>query len=188
MGATLRLYDIPVTKDPAAAACTATNFAYYWDEGTIKPLSDLISGTPEVTIANNKLTIKLDAPKPAALVNLVSGFYAGTIDGTNITATPADAKSFDLWIFYESAGDYYLNAHKTWLTEQVMLIYVDKTVTINGSNVVGSSTDTFTNVTLQAGWNYLFMTRTGSSPNYTYTFTAGRTLPAGYNVPAVTDV
>jgi hypothetical protein len=115
MGATLRLYDIPVTKDPSAAACTATIAYYYGHEDGLtfhSPITDLISGTPEVTIANNKLTIKLDAPKPYVLENLIYVYQRGIIDGTNITATPADAKCFDLSAFCDSTGDYYLEAHK----------------------------------------------------------------------------
>ena len=177
MGAKLRLYDKPVTKDASAADCTATDFGYTvtsWDPRETEPLSNMISGTPKVTISNDKLTIELDALKNTALVPLalLSESYPGT------TLTPADAKYFVLVDFYESTGIYSLRCDNFSAGNFANFFYVDKNVTLNGTDN-SSGLNYVVDVTLQAGWNYFFQTY--DSNTNTVTVTATRTLPDGYN-------
>ena len=178
IGATLRLYDLPVTYQDQT---TATNFGYIWDGSNIEPIGNLVSGTPKVTIANSKLTIELDAPKSTALQS-IDDFHDSLPAG--ITKTPTDAKFFQIGSFYESsAGNYSMDCRKA-PSDKAYLIYVDKNVTINGTVNQGSFDYVFTSVTLQAGWNLLIETRTDGVPvgsNYILTFTATRTTPAGFN-------
>jgi predicted small secreted protein len=162
MGATLRLYNKPVTVDPSASACTATNFGYYYDHGEKQPLGNAISGTPTATIAggmSKTLTVSLDAPKPAALVLIAENFLS-----PGFTVTPSDAKYWSVRDFWESTQFYYLELTSGG-SGYAELFYVDKDVTIT---VHGFAPQT---VTLQAGWNYWL----SDGP------TATRTLPNGYN-------
>jgi hypothetical protein len=177
MGAKLRLYDKPVTKDASATDCTATDFGYTvtsWDPRETEPLSNMISGTPKVTISNDKLTIELDALKNTALVPLalLSESYPGT------TLTPADAKYYGLVDFYESTGIYSLRCLNLSASNFAYFFYVDKNATLNGT-INGDGINYVFDVTLQAGWNYYFMTY--DSNTNTVTVTATRTLPDGYN-------
>jgi hypothetical protein len=177
MGATLRLYDKPVTVDSRAMDCTATDFGYNLTSFTpreTEPLSNIISGTPKLTIANSKLTIELDAPKNTALVPLAEVYepYPGT------TLTPADAKYFFLLDFYESTGIYYLRCDNASDGNMAQFFYVDKNVTVNGTDNSSGQNYVF-DVTLQAGWNYFFQTH--DSNTNTITFSATRTLPDGFN-------
>ena len=173
---TFRLYDVPVTYQDQTSA---TNFGFYYDSG-IKPLSDVISGTPKVTIANSKLTIEFDAPKNAALEALTD-FFPGI--GEGITATPnASASVFEIGNFYESTGSYGL---AIFGPSRAFLVYTDQNVTLNGTYNDGSITFSCSNLTLQQGWNYVIDSY--DSDTFTATYSATRTLPNGYNWTVYND-
>ena len=183
MGATLRLFDKPVTVYPwKNDECTATNFVY-WDNN--EPLSDYISGTPEVSIIDGKLTIKLDAPKPEAMLTL-SDFFEDAFMGIDIfnsglTAAPSvdEVLCLGIYNFFESEGNCYLEFKNDDTVGRIYLIYVDKTITIDGTTV-GSEPfeDTFDNVILYQGWNYLIGI---VDDDQNYNFTSTRSEPSGYN-------
>ena len=97
----------------------------------------------------------------------------------------ADAKYWSCNAFWESTESYCLGLQSGSNTPAV-LVYVDKNVTINGTNTLtlGGSTDRWTanNVTLLQGWNYLIWVSADNSDNgRNHTYTAARTLPAGYD-------
>ena len=180
VGATLRLYDKPVTVDDSADECTATDFAFIIGG----PLSEFISGTPEANLVNGKLTIKLDTPNPERMGTL-SDFFEYSLEGIDIfnsglTANPSldEVLCFGLYRFFESEGKYYLKFEKEETYDLIFLIYVDKNVTINGTTV-GSEPfeDTFDNVILYQGWNYLIGI---VDDDGNYTFTSKRSEPSGY--------
>ena len=177
VGATLKLYDMPVTIEAGADECTATDFAFIYGE----PLSTFISGTPEVNLVNGKLTIKLDAPKPEAMFTLFDYFYdyGVAIADPGIVATSPLDEIFCLafYEFHDSEREYFLEFVKMDIESKVHLIYVDKNVTINGTTEESSFDDVFNNVILYKGWNYLIDAMDGQN----IIFTSTRNEPNGYN-------
>jgi hypothetical protein len=184
VGATLSLIDKPVTVDPSATGCTATNFGYlYRDEYTpLDPLSNYITGSPSVTYANGKATLNLGAVNSSLLRPVLNYTTSGSVP-SGFTISTLDAKWFTFSQLCNNNGYYWLEIkNATNGIASASLVYVDKDVTLNGTRTVNGTTWTYNNVSLKQGWNYyIYSDRTGTTGNYQRTVTAGRTLPSGYN-------
>jgi hypothetical protein len=94
----------------------------------------------------------------------------------DVTVSPDDAKVFTIDTFYtysgNKKGEYYLCCSKdqnNWAN----LIYADKNVTIKGTYTYYSSYKY--NISLKAGWNYLYQTDDG-----TYTSSVSTSIPEYY--------
>ena len=145
----LRVSNEPVEPWVEEAAIDG-NYGYYFDYETNAafPLSDYITGTPKVEIANKKLTLELDAPKDEVLQPL-SGYPEG------ITVTPTDAKLYNLGTFSNEDGNLFLHMEGPGEDGSTYLVYVDKDVKINGTeNDEYGHTITY-NASLKKGWNYM---------------------------------
>jgi len=175
VGATLRLYDKEVTYIDQT---TITSFGNLLSSTVDGPISDYITGTPKVEINNSKLTIELDQPKPENML-IFSGDDIYGID-MGITATPADAKCFNIGGFYEEDTwyilQYFYNDTVSGMRWNVRLIYMEKDVILNGTIDVAGTYWTYDNVSLKQGWNYLIWSYDNTTNTFTYTAT--RTEPS----------
>ena len=193
MGAILRLYNKSVTKEESAANRsvisdanrTDIDFGYYYEWGrglnTLIPVSKAISGTAEVTMTNNKLTIKLDTPKPEAMDSLATTFF-----GNSLTVTPEDTKCWVAGNFYESTGEFAINLDNG-VNAMAVLMYLDKNATLNGTHPIFDEDDNevgdfiFDNVLLEQGWSYLIVTYGRDGEPYFLPFRGTKTLPADFD-------
>jgi len=134
----------------------------------IKPISYWLDGSPSITISGGKVAIILGTPKSWALY----GFENFIEDG--ITVTPSDTKRFTRLSFFSSDYKYELCCMKD--DENIsQLIYVDKDVTINGT----AWRDTYKNVSLKKGWNYLIKSY-NEKTDTGWTYTSSTTMPSGF--------
>jgi hypothetical protein len=152
----------------SSAAKGQTNFSFLFDginrdsdDNFIgintKPLSYYINEPASVTIKDNNVSINLGIPKDLEIIS--SG---------SLTVTPSDTKGFEGFDeFCTSDGKYVLYCMKD-SSNYAYLTYVDRDANIKGSGV---------DMNLKLGWNYLIMSRSGS----TQTMTASTTLPSGFN-------
>jgi hypothetical protein len=205
IGTTLRLHDIPVTYIDQTSA---VDFSFshelqfgYWDEEQgyvailtreIVPLSEFITGAPEVKITNGKATIKLDTPRDSAMGLISEPIYSTE---RNITVTPADTMFLSVgnWLdLLDQTGVYELRCiHNTSFTADdnpfiyADLIYVDKDVTLNGYLDEEKNTHVFNNVSLKRGWNYLIVSGARNKERddgFIFTYVMGtRMLPGSFN-------
>jgi hypothetical protein len=108
--------------------------------------------------------------------------YSTIFNYASVTKTPSDAKGYALPYLNEQTGLYFLQIVNE-STGYAELVYMDKDTTLNGTLTYSSGTkETYNNVTLKQGWNYLiYSSRTGTSGNYQRTVTAGSALPSGYS-------
>jgi len=138
----------------------ATDFSFI--EGN--PLGDYLDGSPSVTISGGKVTIILGTPKSSSLRELRSG------DG--VTVTPGDTKIFAI-DFSTIDKKYSLVCMKDY-ENFAGPVYVDKDVTIKGT----ARHETFNNVSLKKGWNYLIVSINKKTDTGTYT--SSTTMPSGF--------
>ena len=171
----LRLSDLPVTFIDTT---DETDFSYlndYDSDNAIwlyKPLGDYITGTPNVTIDNDKLTISLDIPKSNKMFDIWYKEIGATV-------TPANTKMWGGWdtYFNSSDGSYYLRCNDA--NEGIAcLMYVNKNVTINGTFQLNGLEYRINNVSLLKGWN--FWIETQDFEEMTSTVTATKAQSNGF--------
>jgi len=173
-GSQIRLSNVPVT-----GASSSYDFGYTATGlGVIEPLSDLFTGAPKAEVNNGRLTLELDAPKSGLdlMQPLIYMFY------NDISATPGDANGYrpsfqTSNVFSTSTNSYSLDIKGPDQGKGVngaFLLYVDKDVTVNGSN----NSYNFDSIFLTKGWNFITYTYNSNGTNYIKT--ASQTLPAGY--------
>jgi hypothetical protein len=111
------------------------------------PLSDYFSDY-DVHISGGTLTLELGTPKTEVLEPLPSG--------AGLTVSDDTAKSFTIMDgFLVAAQSYELGYSGATIYQSVRLMYVTKNVIINGSLTEDSFTETWDNVELKTGWNYV---------------------------------
>ena len=157
----------------------ATDFSFYYDSehedenGKLRrSLSYFLDGSPSVTISGGKVTIILGTPKSSFLQELRGS------DG--ITVTPSDTKTFAIRYFFSSDYKYNLYCMKD-NENMAFLVYVDKDVTINGTDEY----ETYKNVSLKKGWNYVI--GSVNKKTDTLTYTSSTTMPSGFKWTVVDD-
>ncbi|MDR2716507.1 MAG: hypothetical protein LBB89_00370 [Treponema sp.] len=135
-------------------------------EAPLKSLSEVISGSPSVTLTNGKLSISLGMPKPAALWSLDSLY-------TGLTISTSDAKCFMIFTGFYSSTD---ESTMAWLLQVddrndetgIEYIYVDKNVKITGT-YDGETTTTIYAMDLKTGWNLVIVESTKTGEHRTTT-------------------
>ena len=154
---------------------------YMWDgdkpgsqyNGTVEGLyigstlpTDVIDGTPSVTLTNGKLNVTLGMPKDSALSNLET--ILGSIP-EGVTVSPSGAKFFMFMGFTNSAEwnggttvtQVYQGSGNRWVTYW----YCDKDVNITGKNSGTNNGQPLTSdyaMYLKSGWNSVIQTVTGT--------------------------
>jgi hypothetical protein len=160
---------------------TAADFGYilYWDdqqpESILVPVSEVFTGSPEVKISDNSLTIKLDRPNEEFMFVLNDSFSDG------ITISPDNVNCWFTELFHDMESLYSLTCKNS--NSIASLIYVDKGVTINGTVVDEDDGFTFIdnyNVSLNQGWNFLIRRYSEQDNTLTNTYTATRILTSGF--------
>ena len=158
---------------------TITNAqVYMWDEnenklgspftGTVAGLNyirnslltDVINGTPSVTLTNGKLNIRLGMPKTSALDSMES------FEEEGFTVSPKGAKFLSFTSFSTSSNDTYIQQGSNDVT--VSYYYCDKAVTVIGEVSVTMRNDdsppiittipVYCAMYLKAGWNSVIVT------------------------------
>ena len=165
------VYDSSIENVTEAKNETDFSFSSVWteedDEVRFRPLSYYLDGSPSVTISGGKVTIILGTPKSSFLWELGGG------DG--VTVTPSDTKCFSTERFHTSDLKYELYCMKDLENDEVVyLVYVDKDVTINGTD----GYNIYKNVSLKKGWNYLIASFNKKTDTATYT--SSTTMPSGF--------
>jgi hypothetical protein len=160
---TLNLSGMPVEFDTGLNAADFEGADFSYNEWTGDHLSKYIDGDASVTIKSGKVNIKFGLPKSFIMENLNLG------DG--VTVTPSDVKCSDgIQYFCTSDRKYNMECIKDD-DNSASFIYVDKDVTINGTE----NSAIWNNVVLKKGWNFILFKQS------TYTHTSGGSkLPAGY--------
>jgi hypothetical protein len=124
-------------------------------ESDIKTLNEFTDGAKTVTLTNGKLTVSLGAPKAALLTSIDPTMMQG------VTISPTDAKFLMIRAFTDSANpdSFIIQSSQT---EQVLYMYVDKNVTVNGTlrqeyNDGEAFYNTVMAMDLKTGWNSVIM-------------------------------
>jgi len=123
---------------------------------------NFITGTPKIQIIEGKLTIELDQPKSEHMSLAEAIFWA-------VTADPNDALIFIIHRFLDLDNSNYELVITTpdWM-QTANLIYSDKDVVLNGG------LNSFSNLTLKRGWNYLIRDWNDDS------YSSSQTHPEGF--------
>jgi hypothetical protein len=163
--------ELRVSNEPVMGTTDSTDLAFVGPSSHPYPLNEDITGTPIVQVVGGKLTLALDAPYDSALGLIFDAVHA---DSSDITVTPTDAKWLIIKSFSNLSGDttLWMKGPGAGEIDVTYLYYADKDVTINGTH----TPNTYTNVTLKKGWNYLPVANSGSE--FTYG-PASQTKPAG---------
>jgi hypothetical protein len=156
-----------------------SNLSTGWNTETNKydiyPLSTFLNGDSSVTISGGKVNIKLGTPKDEHM--------SGITVPTGVTVSPSNAKAFSIEQFWSSDEVYSLTYTKEGVG-YATLAYVDKNITITGTRTYTEGGETYTqkyNMSLKAGWNYVFALyneatetiTTGSQSGYTWELNSG---------------
>ncbi|MDR2716505.1 MAG: hypothetical protein LBB89_00360 [Treponema sp.] len=166
------------------------------DKVPIKPLGDLISGSPSVTLISGKLSISLGTPKSTALMD------GDDFAGEGVTISTSGAKYFALdWGFYDGTGD----SASNWVFQMmensknhygaVYYIYVDKNIKITGTFVDVDEEDddgeyttkTVYKMDLKTGWNSVIVEETATGKDSS-TFTMKTAKPTANHKWVITDM